>query len=302
MRGQLGRPNGKNEDGIAVWADCAKCPAPGGGPAKPTGAKIPIRAPKWLKWLGLAVAAAVIGCALVVILAYFMISQRPGSYQPRILSDPEQEQAETLGLRKSAEFYNSFYLYEPFTITLSEQLINDLLVLEATQQLVDEYVSGQVGLRRPQVKLGAGTIEVMGQVRYRGVDTVMTVGLQPGITEDGEVQIGLASVRVGGLRLPLSAVCDYLADWLSKGQINGNLATDTVPAVGGQWQGPVLEDPAAQLAAATDELARDQRVTLPAAISMNRRGTEWAEITGISIRSGLIELSVKPVLLDEVAW
>ena len=100
--------------------------------------------------------------------------------------------------------------------------------------------------------LDADTIEVMGRMSYGGIDTVVTAGLRLRLTERGELEIGLRDFKAGGLKLPRSVVCDYLAERMRKIGAKAGMEPGGMAIISSeQGRGPVFEEAAGQLAAAT---------------------------------------------------
>jgi len=144
--------------------------------------------------------ALVLVVMVLIISIYLMLTYRPASYQPHPLSQFQAEQVEQSCWKKSQQFYNHIHLMEPFEFDLEERLLNQFLMLEVTQEFLGNSGSGVARyLQLPQVHFCRGRIHLMGQIIYHGITAVLTVTLEPKMSQPNRLQIALRAVKIGAM-------------------------------------------------------------------------------------------------------
>lgn len=148
---------------------------------------------------------------------YFMITHRPGDYQPRQWNrDPklrkeEQGEVRQWGEKKVQELNNSMQLNAQeetsFIFRIEQTKWNDLLLTDETQKRIRwKWPGVSQQFRDIQFGFDNETIKIMGEMDYKGIQTVLTIVLSLKLTDTQRLQIALDSVNAGALPLPKSVI------------------------------------------------------------------------------------------------
>ena len=148
---------------------------------------------------------------------YFLITHRPADYHPRQWSaDPkvrkqQQKDAENRGLKKSEEFYNNVHRMEPFTFRFEQSIINEILLLDDLQKYFERKskdIARMVG--QLQISIKENQIHLMGEVKYQGMTTIMTVSIGCTLINPDQVEMSLKTVKAGAMSIPQGIIDKYL--------------------------------------------------------------------------------------------
>ncbi len=158
-------------------------------------------------WL---VADLLIGLAFVSALLY-----KPPGYQPLATSiDPNRPQPVHRYLTHlSSKLYNGMQTREPFVIDLLEVGINES-ILQARWPMESEGIT----FAAPQVSMTPEGITVVGMASYEGVDLAIRIEGVPRLTQEGQLNLHIAAVRIGALNVTL------LARMLARRMVQAELA------------------------------------------------------------------------------
>jgi hypothetical protein len=232
---------------------------------------------------------------------YFLITHRPTDYQPRQWSaDPkirkqEQKDAENRGLKKSEEFYNNSQRLEPFTFRLEQQIVNDLLLLDDTQTYLQrKWPQMSQYISQLQVSFSENQINVMGQITYNDVKTIMTISFQPTLLETEELQVNLTSVKAGALPIPESVINQQL-NRLAEA-LKSTKRSYANPGNTHEQEG--VEDLMSLLSQLLSDLIEKRNMTVPAVISVEP-DNKMDKITGITIGDGYIDMDLQPFVVED---
>ena len=146
---------------------------------------------------------------------WYLIGRQPAEYNPRYLTQEEKKWANDLGTYKYNQLFNKSYIDEKFTLSLEQQLVNALLMMDDDiWGYRRNFPTAAKYFQDAQVAFHKERIHLMGRVTYEGVNTVMTIVLEPKIATEGKLQIRLDSVKAGALKIPDGIVNQKLVDLL----------------------------------------------------------------------------------------
>lgn len=242
--------------------------------------------------LGLLLALVLIAAAS----AFALFRADPADYHPRPLSPDQQQEAEFLAQKKAETFYNNTHRLQPFSITLEQDLLNNLLLLDDTQQFLDRhYPSLSRHLSRPQIAFHAGRLRLLATVTLEDRPIVLAVTLTPSLDEYGNLAVELTAVHAGRLPLPDSLVHDrlaQLADHLPQPP-DTTIPADSLTSVSTSASDDILTILFDRL----HELLTTGRTVLPARF----RAVEdkSATITDLQLLPGRLQLSLDPTPLPD---
>jgi hypothetical protein len=180
-----------------------------------------MRKKKWLKRLGIAVAAlvgVVLGAALV---GWMLVRSTPEWYRPSALSPEQREAAAQNAQNKLILVQNAAYQARAdeqaarrnattlpsntITLTLTDDEINALLEKWTVWPMVkagyEKFMSD------PRIVLGDGRLILAGHVAE--VDALASVHFAPRIDEQGRLRVELVGVQAGKLPLPQALLARY---------------------------------------------------------------------------------------------
>ena len=158
-------------------------------------------------WL---VADVVFGLAFVSLLLY-----KPSGYRPIATAmDPNQPQPVHRYLTHlSSQLYNGMQAREPFVIDLLERGVN-ASILQARWPMESEGITFEA----PKVSMTPEGITVLGMASYEGVDLAIRIEGVPRLTQEGQLNLHIAAVRIGALNVTL------LARMLARRMVQAELA------------------------------------------------------------------------------
>src|SRR3972149_6143178 len=100
----------------------------------------------------------------------------------------------------SSEIYNGAQLREPFEVVVIEKELNEAIVNWSQE-------SESISLSSPVVRFEPGCIELMALADMKGVELVVTVGLECQIGEQGLLNLQVTKVKVGAMNItPLARI------------------------------------------------------------------------------------------------
>jgi len=132
-----------------------------------------------------------------VILA--LLLYKPASYDPAGAGNrPDRVHPYLTYL--SSEIYNGAQLQEPFEVVVIEKELNEAIVSWSQE-------SESIKLSSPVVHFEPGCIELMALADMKGVELVVTFGLEPQIDEQGLLNLQAAKVKIGAMNItPLARI------------------------------------------------------------------------------------------------
>lgn len=224
-----------------------------------------------------------------LVAVYLALVYRPGAYDPRPLSEAQALEAEQLGYKLSQDLYNNSFLPEPFTITLVERRVNDLLLLGNEDPLVRRLSKqDRWALGKPQVSFADDHVYIMALVERAGVESILTVALAPVTTDDGQLQVQLESIKVGAVPVPAGVLRRKLA------QRAGRRA----PQAGDDDQDANVEDELLTYLSATvwpsvDEWVQPREGAGPLRFRVASDG-RWLRVTDVDVGDGRMAIEFTP--------
>lgn len=100
----------------------------------------------------------------------------------------------------SSEIYNGAQLREPFEVVVVEEKINEAIVSWSQE-------SESIRISSPVIRFEPGRIELMALADMKGVELVVTVGLEAQIGEQGLLNLQVTKVKVGAMNItPLARI------------------------------------------------------------------------------------------------
>jgi hypothetical protein len=156
----------------------------------------------------------VIGTGLTLVIAagwvYLRASRLPAGYRPARLAPADRQRAAKDFYGRLADFNNYAQDRDAFAWSIDQKRINEYLA--SLDEIAATYpgrkpgtisaAMRRIGLARPAVRLGEGTITLMAMAsEYR---KVLSVRLAVELTDTGALRVGLRGARVGTLPIPRS--------------------------------------------------------------------------------------------------
>ncbi|MBN1437358.1 MAG: hypothetical protein JW936_09800 [Sedimentisphaerales bacterium] len=231
-------------------------------------------------------------CGIALYVMYSMITHRPAAYAPRQLTAQQREEATDRGVLKFNELYNAVHELEPFSITLEQNLINDLLVVNESQpywQEVVERSGGRLGL--PQIEFAQGVMRLMVLVVLEDIEAVITLELLPEMNGDGQLILSVGDIHAGAMPVPKSILQDYLSRAVSglrdvsvsdAGPLDDQADSEERLADHfGRWAIPALVT-----------LVDEQQVLVPTEVPIDV--DRWARIKDVRVGAGTVEFDLEP--------
>jgi len=94
----------------------------------------------------------------------------------------------------SSEIYNNAQLREPFEVVVIESKLNEAIV--SWSQMSDSII-----ISSPVIHFRPGCIELLVLADMKGVEFVVTIGLEPRIDETGLLNLKVTKVKVGAMNI-----------------------------------------------------------------------------------------------------
>jgi len=170
---------------------------------------------KWFKILRLTLVVLALLTAIAAITLYKIVTYIPKDYQPQPVDLARQEQINHYADKKMEELYNGLQIPEPFSIRFEQKPLNELLMLAQEQHWFGKNADLKK-LQDPQISFIEGRFKLMARVRRDKLTGVLTIGIKPWITENGQICILLDQVKLGALLIPDSVLNPYLQRGLAK--------------------------------------------------------------------------------------
>lgn len=163
------------------------------------------------RWFLLADAGLTI---IILIIGYCLLRFNPAEYTPMQMdaNAAPGRISPYLTHHVLSEFYNGAQRGEPFTITLDQAGINDMIVHCGWPQEFNGMI-----FATPFAAVHADRVDVMGKVTYNGVDVVVTIEFKPVFDPNGRFNVGVAKVKTGAV--PVTIVAKQMAKRMYREQI-----------------------------------------------------------------------------------
>jgi uncharacterized protein YpmS len=235
----------------------------------------------------------VILLAAFSVITYFSLVHQPADYQPQLLSEQELEEAEMRGYKKVEQLYNHVNLLSPFTISFSQQMVNELLMIIEQRELIHRFApKTQIFVHQPQISFKDNQIRIMGLVEYKNRKVVLTICLKPEISADGQLCLRLLPIQAGAVPLPDTLVQDYLKQIVA--MVNAmwfeSKAGGKIGDKGGS--NDLLTATVDKLMIALQDLVGTKEAVMESTFRID--DDILARITGIEIADGQITLQIQP--------
>jgi hypothetical protein len=136
---------------------------------------------------------------IVMVIIFGLLIYRPGRYKPldSFSQDYEPGQVSTyLTHRLYPQIYNGSQRGVPFEVTITQDGINDI-ISHANWPIQSEGIM----LYAPAALFVPGTVVLMGTADIQGVEFVITIELEPGINENGLINLHVSKVKVGAMNI-----------------------------------------------------------------------------------------------------
>lgn len=139
------------------------------------------------------VAALCVFLFLTGLVCLVLIMHRPGSYDPPAPIDDRQV-SPYLTHELAANFYNNLRRGEPFELVVEQEGINDIIARGKWPRRLDGLI-----FSAPAVAFLPGNVRLMGTVRIKQLEVVVTIVLRPELDDSGRLHLHVARVRAGSL-------------------------------------------------------------------------------------------------------
>lgn len=133
----------------------------------------------------------------VLVIFLVLLLYKPAGYKP-FGPDYRKGSVHSYLTYLSSEIYNGVQLQEAFEVVVPEKKINESIAdwSEITEDLI---------LSAPAVRFTPGNIKIMATAVFRGVEFVVTAGLEPEIDENGLLNLNLKKVKIGAMNITYPA-------------------------------------------------------------------------------------------------
>jgi uncharacterized protein YpmS len=149
---------------------------------------------------------------LLVLLAFVLVTHRPGNYAPLRIADQTQISI-YLSHYLIPTIYNNSQLDAPFEVVITEEGLNDTIA-----RWRQPIKFNNITLTDPQAILTQKQIILMATARTRYANLVLTIRITPAINYFGQLNIHVDSVSLGAAgitTLTKSMGSKAFADWLA---------------------------------------------------------------------------------------
>jgi uncharacterized protein YpmS len=185
--------------------------------------------------------------SLIIVL---LLLYKPAGYIPAdkaAAQSSESQLSQNITNRLLPEFYNGIQQPEPFEMTITEKEINEIIAHAKWPKYSEGFI-----VYAPKASLSTGKVGFMCTILQLGLDVelVVTVQTEPGLEEDGLLNINVTEVKVGAVNItPLASFLarrmyqeqkpDYIdpEDWRGKiaGSIFENAGFEPVFRIKRRW-------------------------------------------------------------------
>jgi hypothetical protein len=126
-----------------------------------------------------------------------LLKHTPSEYNPpSFIKTQSQQICPYLTSEILAKFYNGIKRNEPFTMEISQDGVNESIISLGWPQMYQGII-----FSTPVIKFEKNACMAMGRVNYNGVDTVLTVEMQPIFDTEGKLTLQLSKVKTGALNI-----------------------------------------------------------------------------------------------------
>jgi len=187
---------------------------------------------------------------LLSIIIIFLLLYKPAGYIPAdraSAQSSDNQLSQDITNRLLPGFYNGIQQKEPFEMTISEKEINEIIAHAKWPKYSEGFI-----FYAPKASLSPGKVGFMCTILQFGLDVelVVTVHTEPGLDDNGLLNINVTRIKVGAINItPLAAFLarrmyqeqkpDYIdpEDWRGKiaASIFENTGFEPVFRVKGRW-------------------------------------------------------------------
>lgn len=136
---------------------------------------------------------------VVIVVVFTLLLHTPDRYAPADIDSFDHEPGQVspyLTHELSPQFYNGSQRGEPFELVITQKGINEIVAGWGWPRMSDEAM-----MYAPAVLFVPDSVVLMSTVRVKGVDFVVTIGLQPKINEEGLADLRITEVKVGAMNI-----------------------------------------------------------------------------------------------------
>lgn len=168
----------------------------------------------------------------IAIVIFALLLHKPGRYKPPEYTDNKLVSPYLTNILGPA-IHNGAQREEPFDLVVTQKGINEII---AWSEWPKE--SEDIRFSVPVVFFVPDRIELMGTVNMKGVDLVVTVVAEPGLNEEGLLNLHVAKVKIGAMNIT------PLARMMAKRMYAQRLATVPIDTedLGAKIAGSLLND------------------------------------------------------------
>ena len=140
---------------------------------------------------------------VVIAVVLLLLLHTPKHYKPVDINSFDHEPGQVspyLTHELSPQFYNGAQRGEPFELVITQKGINEIVAGWGWPRMSEGAM-----LYAPAVLFVPNSVVLMGTVSIKGVDFVVTIGLEPKINEIGQADLQVTDVKVGAMNITLPA-------------------------------------------------------------------------------------------------
>lgn len=188
----------------------------------------PLKNKRWhrLKRAGLLITVCL---TILFVSFYLLIVYKPSDYNPRPLSKLEQVKIATKGDKDIVAYiYNNVQKTDPFTLTIEQTLLNQILLLKDTRLFfpLDTQIQ-DIKINEPQIRFSEDSACLLTQITYKEVSFIVTFGLKVIQTDNEQLKFEMLPVYIGALRIPKLLIKDHLKQIAKQLQEKQTTVNDT---------------------------------------------------------------------------
>lgn len=141
--------------------------------------------------------------AVVVAVVVGLLLHKPSRYNPAVAAEPNAEGERVhpyLTHDLMPQLYNGAQSQRPFDLEVLDDALNEAIAMSRWPQESDG-----VTFSAPEVLFQPGRIVLMGTADIEGAELVITIELEPRLSDEGLLSIELANVKIGAMPITLLA-------------------------------------------------------------------------------------------------
>lgn len=170
----------------------------------------------------------------IAIVIFALLLHKPGRYKPPDIAVGNRRQVSPyLTHELLPQLHNGAQREEPFDLVVTQKGINEIIAWSKWPKEAEG-----VRFSAPVVFFAPDSIELMGTANMKGVDLIITVVAEPGLDEEGLLNLHVAKVKIGAMNIT------PLARMIAKRMYAQRLATVPIDTedLGAKIAGSLLND------------------------------------------------------------